>query len=121
VLVPLVSAVNSFTENSNLTTYFLLFILLLLTLKVLNMLQAAVMFWLRLAYNLFLWGGITVLGLWVWQRGLAGSVDDLQAGVQWVMDYWNDSYEGYKQQEELARMAQKVTGGRAGGSGWFGR
>jgi hypothetical protein len=51
----------------------------------------AVMFWVFLAYRLVVWGAIITIGLWVYNRGLEGFVDD----VRDLADYWTEQYQKY--------------------------
>lgn len=59
--------------------------------KILDMMYRAVMFWINMAIRLVLWGSIILLGLWVWNRGVDGFVDDVSGLVQ----HWTGEYEKY--------------------------
>ena len=67
------------------------------------MMYRAVIFWVNLALRLVFWGGILVVGFWVYNRGPEGFVED----VQGLVEYWLGQYEmysrevkGFQQQKE---------------------
>ncbi|KAH7095392.1 nuclear pore assembly and biogenesis-domain-containing protein [Paraphoma chrysanthemicola] len=62
-----------------------------ISLKILDMAYRAVMFWVKMAFRLVFWGAIVLLGLWVWNRGVDGFVDD----VGGLVEYWSGEYERY--------------------------
>ncbi|KAK4993951.1 hypothetical protein LTR50_000166 [Elasticomyces elasticus] len=105
-LLPLLDRV---TQNPDLATIVLVLIILFLSLKILNMLWQAVMFWVRLATRIVFWGGIILTGLWVWNRGLGGVADDLGywSGV------WGEEYQYWKEQANAAGLLRENLG--AGG------
>ncbi|KAK5115963.1 hypothetical protein LTR62_000419 [Meristemomyces frigidus] len=109
-LLPLLTTL---TQKPDLTTLALLLIILLLSLKLLNLLWQTVLFWFKLARTILFWGGLLVLGLWMWSRGPEGVVGDV--GV-WV-GRWKEEYAVLKGREEGARLAQRA----GGGGGGFGR
>lgn len=55
------------------------------------MMYRAVMFWINMALRLVFWGAIAVLGLWIWNRGVDGFVED----VSGLGEYWVGEYEKY--------------------------
>lgn len=74
------------------------------------MMYRAVIFWVNMAVRLVFWGGIVVLGLWVWNRGVDGFVDD----VSGLMEYWTGQYEKYSgevkmfQEQKEAQIRMKA-------------
>jgi len=56
----------------------LVVVALFISMKVLDMLYRAVLFWINLALRLAFWGGVVALGTWVYTRGPEGFVDDVQ-------------------------------------------
>ena len=49
------------------------------------MMYRAVIFWVNLALRLVFWGGILVVGFWVYNRGPEGFVEDVQ-GLEGQLD-----------------------------------
>ncbi|KAF2034850.1 hypothetical protein EK21DRAFT_49051, partial [Setomelanomma holmii] len=105
----------------DIATILLLLALFFISLKVLDMMYRAVMFWVKMAFRLVFWGAIVLLGLWVWNRGVDGFVDD----VGGLVEYWSGEYEKYSgevkrfQQVNEGRIRAKAEQGqRRGGWGW---
>lgn len=111
---------NAVTQKPDLATIALVLLILLLSLKLLNMLWTAVIFWVRLAYRIVFWGGLAAVALWMWTRGPDGVVEDLGywAGA------WNEEYKYWKEREvggaRMARGNQQPYGSnmRKAGSRW---
>lgn len=116
-LLPLIT---SLTQKPDLATIALLLVIFFISLKILNMLWQAVMFWVRLASRVVFWGGAVVIGFWLYTRGPEGVVEDCG---YWVRA-WGQEYQYWKEQEEGARMArgrQQPFAGKGGvgaGAGW---
>ncbi|KAJ9647790.1 hypothetical protein H2199_001565 [Coniosporium tulheliwenetii] len=84
-LSPLLTRV---TTNPDLTSILLLLALLFLSIKILDAAARALLFWVRLAVRLAFWGALAVGGLWVWTRGVEGTVEDLESlGRVWMGEY----------------------------------
>lgn len=70
----------------------------------------AVMFWVMLVYRLVIWGLVVGVGVWVWQRGVEGFVEDVKGlGEVWAGEYQRFSGEvkAYQsQKEQQIRMDQ---------------
>lgn len=92
---------------------------LFISFKILDMMYRAVLFWVSLVFRLVLWGGLGLIGLWVYNRGVDGFVQDVQDLAQrWAGEY--EKYSGevrrYQQdQEAQIRLQAKQQGG---GRGW---
>lgn len=95
-LLPLI---NHVAQKPDLTSIALVLIILFLSLKVLNMLWQAVMFWVRLATRIVFWGGAIVLLLWLFNRGVDGAIED----VGYWTRVWNGNYQYWKDQTQSAR------------------
>jgi hypothetical protein len=65
--------------------------ILFISLKVLDMMYRAVMFWVNMVLRLVFWGSILLLGFWVWNRGVDGFVDDISG----LLQHWTGEYEKY--------------------------
>jgi hypothetical protein len=80
----------------------------------------AVIFWVKLALQMVLWGGILVVGLWVYNRGLEGFVEDAQG----LIEYWLGQYEMYSQevkgfqQQKESQIRMKASAQQQNGKGW---
>lgn len=67
------------------------------------MLVNTVMFWVRLVCRVAFWGGLALVGFWMWTRGPEGVVADAQMWAgRWAQEYRYFS----EQQQEAARMAR---------------
>lgn len=72
------------------------------------MMYRAVLFWVNMVIRLVLWGGLLILGFWIWSRGVDGFMDD----VGGLFEHWTGEYEKYggeikkfqQQQEGQIRM-----------------
>ncbi|KAF2638088.1 hypothetical protein P280DRAFT_90781 [Massarina eburnea CBS 473.64] len=99
-LAPLLAPIST---QPDIASAILLLILLLSSLKILNMAYRAVMFWLWLAVQLTLLGGILLIGTWAWKKGAEGVVSDVQELVRfWWGQYemFSGEVEGWKGQAE---------------------
>lgn len=91
---------------------------LFISFKILDMMYRAVLFWVNMVFRLVLWGGIGLIGLWVYNRGVDGFVQDVQElATKWAGEY--EKYSGevkqYQQaQEAQIRMQAKQQGGKRG-------
>ena len=64
----------------------------------------------QLAARMVFWGALVLGSLYVWNRGIDGTVDDAQE----LALYWADQYAYYQQQAEMARKL----GAQGGGGGY---
>lgn len=88
---------------------------MLVSLKILNMLWQAFMFWVRLARRVVFWGGLAALAIWMYTRGPDGMLSD----IQYWAEVWTTERKYWTEQEKTVRMArQKPAYGRQG-TGWF--
>lgn len=95
----------------------MLLILLLVSLKILDMLYRAVLFWVRLAVQIAIYGTIALVGFWVYTRGFEGAFNDAQELVNHYSAVWNKDYAHYKKQAEMHQRGGYAYGGR-GREGW---
>lgn len=112
-------------QPPDLTTLALTLVILFISLQILRMVVASILGWVRLAFKLAFWAGLTAVGVWMWQRGPQGVVQDCEywAGV------WGSEYGYWKDREQVAARVRRgglpvgvdATGwGDAGGRGrWF--
>lgn len=73
----------------------------------------AVMFWVRLVVQLVVWGSAAVLGMWVWNRGVEGAVEDIQG----LTEYWMGQFEYFKGEVDRNKEVEKAKRGTAGSRG----
>lgn len=102
--------IDSLTKTSpSLTTVALLLIILLISLKILDMLWRAVLFWLNLATKILFWGGMAVMACWIYARGPEGVVQDIAnfAGT------WRGELGRAQEKAEYAKIFHKQMGGGA--------
>ncbi|KAL1305653.1 hypothetical protein AAFC00_007247 [Neodothiora populina] len=102
--------IHKFIEKPDLASIALVLVILFLSLKVLNMLWQAVVFWMRLATRIAFWGGAIVLVLWLANRGFDGAVED----VNYWSRVWSGEYTYWKDQTQSAKSLR-------GGSAAYGR
>lgn len=111
ILSPVLGQLSS---SPDLATVVILVIILFISLKIMNMLYRTIMWWISLLTRLVLWSAVLGLGLWMWQRGITGVVDD----AQHLGQEWNKNYDYWQKQELNARHANGM--GAGGGRGaWF--
>ncbi|KAF2002840.1 hypothetical protein P154DRAFT_461780 [Amniculicola lignicola CBS 123094] len=106
----------------------LLVILLVVSLKILDMAFRAVLFWIKLVLRLAMWGAIGSIGLWVYTRGVDGFIDDVSGLAEhWKAEYdrYSGEVKGYKSQQErfMGQRAQAQApgaygSGRGAARGW---
>ncbi|KAL8745738.1 MAG: hypothetical protein Q9190_002146 [Brigantiaea leucoxantha] len=65
------------TETPSLATLALLAVVLVLSLKLLDMLRRTIIYWISVALQLTMWAAVALLGLYVYQRGVEQSLEDL--------------------------------------------
>ncbi|PNS19780.1 Sexual differentiation process protein isp4 [Sphaceloma murrayae] len=101
------------TDKPDLASLALLLILLFISLKVLNLLYQAVMWWVRLFFRLVFWGAIIAVVTWVVARGPDGVVDDIGG----LVDTFKGEYSYWQARDQEARYFKDAQPGYAGGSG----
>ncbi|KAH7414257.1 nuclear pore assembly and biogenesis-domain-containing protein [Phaeosphaeria sp. MPI-PUGE-AT-0046c] len=87
-LTPLLTRV---VTQPDIATILALLAIFFISLKILDMAYRAVMFWVNMVIRLVFWGGIVVLGMWIWNRGPDGFVEDIGG----LFDFWSGEYEKY--------------------------
>lgn len=94
--------IDSIIQKPDLATIALLLIIILISLKLLNMFVQSVLFWFRMVRTFAFWGGLVALALWMWTRGPEGVLDDVNRW--WTV--WDREYGYWKEREQLAAMAK---------------
>ncbi|KAL9007160.1 MAG: hypothetical protein Q9188_000094 [Gyalolechia gomerana] len=111
------------TEQPSLLSLALLAVLLVISLKVLDMVRRTVIYWISLAIRLVMYVGVVIVGMWVYQRGVEQSLEDLG----WLVGLLAGLSEqgervGHAKAAGRTREARKVPKssprGRTRGGGW---
>ncbi|KAL8712271.1 MAG: hypothetical protein Q9220_003422 [cf. Caloplaca sp. 1 TL-2023] len=111
------------TESPSLASLALLAVLALVILKLMDMLRRTIVYWISLAVRLAVYGGVVGVGMWVYQRGVEQSVEDLG----WVVGLLAGLGEqgervGHAKAAGRARQARNIPKGsgrgRTRGAGW---
>jgi hypothetical protein len=116
-VLPLIDQVS---RKPDLATIALLLIIVLVSLKILDMLWQTLLFWFRLARRILFWGGLAALALWMWNRGPDGMMED----ITYWQGVWSSEYRQLKDREDIAKLARQgrnYAGGRQQPQqrGWF--
>ena len=109
----LLPIVDQISQKPDLATIALLLIIVLVSLKSLDMLYQTIMFWVRLVRRVLFWGGLVALALWMYTRGPEGVADD----AQYWFNTWNGEYQKFKDQERVARLMHQRGG--QGQARWY--
>jgi hypothetical protein len=113
-LTPLLTRV---VTQPDVATILALLVIFFISLKILDMMYRAVMFWVNMAIRLVFWGALIVLGFWVWNRGIDGFVDDVSGlGEHWMGQYQKYSdevkmFKGEKEEQIRVKAVQNKRGG----------
>ena len=111
------------TDTPDFAALALLAVIVLVSIKVLDMLRKSIIYWLGLALRLALWAMVAGVGVYVWQRGFEQSIEDLG----WVMGFLEglgDEGErigqnrAYRKAGDARRMPRSGPRGRTRGGGW---
>ncbi|EMD61754.1 hypothetical protein GGP41_004335 [Bipolaris sorokiniana] len=94
---------NKLITQPDVASIVALLFIFFISLKILDMMYRAVVFWINLAFRLAFWGGILVVGLWVWNRGPEGFVDD----VSGLIEYWMGEYERYSGEVKMFQQQKE--------------
>lgn len=105
---------NALTQKPDLATLALLLLILILSLKLLNMLLNTVLFWIRLAFRVVFWSALGLLGVWMWTRGPEGVLEDLG---MWA-GRWQQEYRRIQDGQQEVVRGRREAYGRERGAGW---
>ncbi len=81
----------------------LLLVILLVSLKLLDMAWRAMVFWLNLAAKIVFWGSMVMLVTWIWTRGPDGFMDD----VKDLVVFWSKEYHDMKVRARVEKELRK--------------
>ncbi|KAI4164742.1 MAG: hypothetical protein LQ342_001717 [Letrouitia transgressa] len=111
------------TETPSLATLAVLAVLLVLSLKVLDLVRRTVIYWIGVALRLAMWASVALLGVYVYQRGVEESLED----VGWVIGLLVGLGEQGQQvgqaraagrERDARRIPKGNPRGRTRGAGW---
>jgi len=122
--------VTQLRQSPDAASVLLLGILLFVSLKVLNILRRAVMFWVVMAARITTWGGLGLAALWLYTRGPVGAAEDLRGVLGYVGEMFWEEYQKAQIGQGVAQAQQrmgakgvprsaKVAGGGGGGGKWW--
>ena len=114
-LTPLITKI---VTQPDVASILALLAILLISLKILDMAYRAVLFWVKLAVRLVMWGSIVGVGFWVWNRGVDGFVEDVKGlSVYWLAQY--ERFAGEAKGWQRAEEAQiRFQAGQQGARGY---
>ncbi|KAL8854586.1 MAG: hypothetical protein Q9221_000621 [Calogaya cf. arnoldii] len=111
------------TKQPSLASLALLAILLLVSLKLMDVLRKAIISWITFAIRIIIYASVMLVGVWAYQRGLEQSLEDLG----WIIGLFaelGDQGErmGHAKATRRAQEARKIPKGnhrgRTRGAGW---
>lgn len=105
--------IEQVAHKPDLATVALLLVILLVSLKLVNMVYQTVLFWLRMVRRVVIWGGMASIAIWLYSRGPEGAAADLQYWYQ----TWTGEYQRWKDQERVARLLNQQGG--QGRQAWY--
>jgi hypothetical protein len=120
-LLPALNRVAVFAQDSPaIITVGILLLLLVISMQILNFARRLIVFWTRIMLQVLFYGGIVVLVMVVWQRGVGRTVGDLAEWAQEIKDVWWREYrrwEGYQNQGRVRGAGGGRYGVRGGNAG----
>ncbi|KAL8824658.1 MAG: hypothetical protein Q9191_004905 [Dirinaria sp. TL-2023a] len=111
------------TDTPSIFTLAVLAMVLIVSLKLLDMLRRTIIYWISVAIRLALWASIAGLGIYMYNRGVEQTVED----IGWVMGMFEGlGNEGQRvgQRRAAARdgkaqnLGKRTARGRTRGAGW---
>lgn len=110
-------------DAPDMTTLALLAIMLLVSLKVLNMVRKTIVYWISMAMRLTMWGLVAAVGVYVWQRGVEQSMEDLGWVIGFVAGLENEgeqirNLKASRRAGDARRIPTHGHRGRTRGAGW---
>jgi hypothetical protein len=98
-------------NSPDILTIVLLGVLLLISLKILELLRRAVVFWVRMFTRLAFWGSILVAGVYVWGRGWEGALEDGQRWGGEIAALWMREYRRYEAAQQDGQTVRGMNRG----------
>lgn len=113
------------TETPDITSLILLLLVLLVSIKVVGLVRRVVAYWVALGMRVAGWGVVGLLGWYMWQRGMEGSVEDLgwvfgllSGGVEEAGRRSGEGAYGGERRRGYAKGKGKGARGPTRGGGW---
>ena len=111
------------SEQPSLVSLALLAILLLVSLKLLDMVRRAVIYWISIAIRLLMYASFAFVGIWVYQRGLEQSLEDMRWTIGLLAGLAEQGEQlghakAAERQKDARRIPKGSSRGRTQGGGW---
>jgi hypothetical protein len=120
-LLPLLDRAASFaTDSPAVITVGLLLLLLVVSMQILNFARRLIVFWTRIMFQVLFYGGLVLLVMVVWQRGVGRTVSDLVEWAEEIRQVWLMEYRRWEGYGNQGRVKARTGGGyniRAGQAG----
>lgn len=111
ILPPVDRLIRTLAAKPDVASVLLLILLLFVSLKLLNLLYNAIMWWIRLAIRLVFWGTIIGAAAWIYSRGPDGVAEDIQR----LADVWSGEYSYWSARGKEGWAAATAAAGNARG------
>ncbi|KAL8736272.1 MAG: hypothetical protein Q9166_000427 [cf. Caloplaca sp. 2 TL-2023] len=111
------------TEQPSLASLALLAILLLVSLKLMDMLRRTIIAWIAFAIRMIMYATVMLMGVWLYQRGVEQSLEDAGwiLGLLGGLGEQGEQYghaKAAQKEREVRRIPKGSTRGRTRGSAW---
>jgi hypothetical protein len=116
-------ALGIFLDAPDMATLVLLAVMLLVSLKLLNMLRKTIIYWVSVAVRLGMWIVVAAVGVYVWQRGVEQGMEDLgwmigfMAGLESEGERIGNA-KASRRSRDARRVPTQGPRGRTRGAGW---
>lgn len=112
-LLPLLNRAAIFAQDSPaIITVGILLLLLVISMQILNFARRLIVFWTRIMFQVAFYGGIIVLVMAVWQRGVGRTLGDLAEWAREIRDVWWREYRRWEGYQNQGRVRGAPSGGR---------
>lgn len=110
-------------DAPDMATLALLAVILFISLKLLNILRQTILGWISVVLKLSKWTLVAAVGLYVWQRGLEQSLEDLGWAVGFIAGLENEgerigNMRASRKTRDATRIPTHRPRGRTRGAGW---
>jgi hypothetical protein len=114
-LLPLLNRLAAFaTDSPAVITVALLLLLLVVSMQILNFARRLIVFWTRIMFQVLFYGGLVILVMVVWQRGVGRTVGDLMEWAEEIRQVWLMEYRRWEGYGNQAQGRMRAGSGRYG-------
>lgn len=111
------------TDAPDLATLVLLAVVLLVSVKIVNVVRRTVIYWIWLTVRLALWTAVAMVGVYAWQQGAEKTVEDLGWLVGFVAGLQDEgerigNMRASRTAWEARGMSRNRSNGKTRGGGW---